>query len=69
MKGATADPLVSTSSPPNTSIMTRIGNSQYFLRTRWNVQNSLRNEIIGRYCQNCCVMDSGAGPGGSRITQ
>jgi hypothetical protein len=39
------------------------------LRARRKAQNSFRNEIIGRRYQNCCVMDSGDGPGGSRRTQ
>src|SRR5215472_1264992 len=44
MKGAMAEPLVSTKSPPNTAIMIRIGSNQNFLRTRRNSQNSRRND-------------------------
>jgi len=46
MKGAIAEPLVSTKRPPNTIIMIRIGSNQYFLRTRKNIQNSFKNEAI-----------------------
>src|SRR5437899_11982393 len=48
MKGAIAEPLVSTSRPPKISIMIRIGSSQYFLRARRKAQNSFRNEVIDR---------------------
>src|SRR5262245_16268682 len=47
MKGATAEPLVSTISPPKMTIMTKIGASQYFFRTRRNEQNSRRKDSIG----------------------
>src|SRR5262245_64916056 len=46
MKGATAEPLVSTIRPPNITIMTKMGISQYFLRTRRNNENSRRNDSI-----------------------
>src|SRR5262245_29692536 len=45
MNGATAVPFVSTINPPNTAIITKIGSSQNFLRTRKNAQNSRRNDI------------------------
>src|ERR1700691_5561774 len=47
MKGATAEPFASTSRPPNIAITRKTGSSQYFLRTRKNIQNSFRNETIG----------------------
>ncbi len=34
MNGATAEPSVNMTSPPNTTIMTKIGSIQNFLRTR-----------------------------------
>src|SRR5262245_34844682 len=46
MKGATAEPLVSTMRPPNSAIMTKMGISKYFLRTRRNNENSRRNDSI-----------------------
>src|SRR4051812_32530852 len=45
MKGATAEPLVNTTSPPNTTIMIMIGSSQNFLRTRMKRQSSARKSI------------------------
>src|ERR1700731_1078675 len=45
MKGAITEPLVSTTSPPNTTIMIRTGNSQNFLRTRINRQSSATKSI------------------------
>src|SRR5258708_1143268 len=47
MNGAITEPLVSTTSPPNTTIMTSIGNSQNFFRTRINRQSSTTKSI---YC-------------------
>src|SRR5436190_7691919 len=45
MNGATAEPWVSTSSPPNATIMMRIGSSQNFLRARMKRQSSARKSI------------------------
>src|SRR5260370_946730 len=45
MNGATTEPLVSTTSPPNTTIMIRIGNSQNFFLTRMNRQSSATKSI------------------------
>src|SRR4051812_4663824 len=45
MKGATADPLVRITSPPNTTIITRTGSNQNFLRTRMKRQSSARKSI------------------------
>ena len=45
MNGAIAEPLVRTTSPPNTTIMIRIGNSQNFFRTRINRQSSATKSI------------------------
>src|ERR1700693_4818123 len=45
MNGAIAEPLVSTTSPPNTTIMISIGNSQNFFRTRINRQSSATKSI------------------------
>ena len=61
MKGAIAEPLVSTIRPPKNSIIMKMGISQYFFRARRNNQNSRRNDII---VQNWFFMDSGVGPGG-----
>src|SRR5580704_18756298 len=46
MKGAITEPLVITTSPPNTTIMIRTGSSQYFLRTRMNRQSSATKSIL-----------------------
>src|SRR3982074_79357 len=46
MKGATAVPWVRTIKPPKITIMTRIGNSQYFLRSRMNAMSSARKAIV-----------------------
>src|ERR1700736_1645090 len=46
MKGAIAEPLVSTTSPPNTTIMIRIGSSQNFFRARINRQSSATKSIL-----------------------
>src|SRR5450759_2407054 len=46
MNGAIAEPLVSTTSPPNTTIMIRIGSSQNFFRTRINRQSSATKSIL-----------------------
>src|SRR5215831_12020695 len=51
MKGAMAEPLVSTKRPPNAAIMIRIGSSQNFLRTRRNKQNSRRNDSMGPFSE------------------
>ena len=40
MKGATADPCVSTINPPMSVIIMIMGNSQYFFLTRMKVHNS-----------------------------
>src|SRR5271165_4395171 len=45
MKGASAEPLLRTTSPPKTAIMKITGNSQYFLRVRRNAHSSCRNAI------------------------
>src|SRR5258708_591997 len=45
MKGAMALPWVITINAPRSTIMTRIGNSQYFLRTRRKLHSSLMNEV------------------------
>src|SRR5690242_10731448 len=45
MKGATAEPLTSTATLPNVSIMTRIGRSQNFLRTRMKRQSSAKKSM------------------------
>src|SRR6476619_2993926 len=45
MKGATADPLASTRSPPSTAIISTIGISQYFLRASRNSPSSRRNDM------------------------
>jgi hypothetical protein len=46
MIGATAEPLETTKRPPNTAIMMKMGNSQYFLRIRRNNKNSRANDDI-----------------------
>src|SRR6516162_6486937 len=46
MKGATAEPLVKTISPPKRAIMMNTGSSQNFFRTLRNAQNSRRKLII-----------------------
>ena len=65
MNGATAEPCVSTISPPKMTIITRIGRSQNFLRARRNCQSSFKNDVLFLgYHQNCCDIVSGGGPGG-----
>src|SRR3954452_25496630 len=44
MNGAIAEPCVSTIRLPKIIIMMRVGISQYFLRTRRNIQNSCRSD-------------------------
>src|SRR5258708_5524089 len=46
MKGAIAEPLVSTIKPPKITIMIRIGSSQNFLRSRMNAQSSTMMDPI-----------------------
>jgi hypothetical protein len=46
MKGAIAEPFVSTNKPPKIAIMIKTGSSQNFLRTRKNIQNSRRKDSI-----------------------
>src|SRR5262249_20276327 len=46
MKGATAEPLVRTISPPKMAMMMNTGSSQNFFRTPRNAQNSRRKLII-----------------------
>src|ERR1041385_505052 len=46
MNGAMTLPWVSTIRLPKISITIRIGISQYFLRTRRNIQNSRRNDSM-----------------------
>src|ERR1700675_21473 len=50
MKGAITEPLVSTTNPPNTTIISSTGNSQNFFRTRINRQSSATKSI-------CCPLD------------
>src|SRR3954447_4554393 len=45
MKGATAEPCARITSPPKISSISRIGVSQYFLRTRRNAQSSARIDM------------------------
>src|SRR5665647_2707626 len=45
MNGAITEPLVSTTSPPNTTIMINIGSSQNFFRARINRQSSATKSI------------------------
>src|ERR1041385_3932827 len=46
MNGATAEPLVSTTRPPNRTIIKKIGSSQYFLRTSTKRQSTARKSIV-----------------------
>ena len=46
MKGATAEPLVRTMSPPKAAMTKKIGSSQNFFRTRMKAQNSRKKLII-----------------------
>src|SRR5262249_42967911 len=46
MKGATAEPLVRTISPPKIAIMMNTGSNQNFFRTLRKAQNSRRKLII-----------------------
>ena len=68
MNGATAEPWLSTISPPNSAIITMIGKSQNFLRTRRNIHNSDKKDISSLR-QNWLRIVSGAGPGGVRSIQ
>src|SRR3974390_2615308 len=45
MNGATTEPLISTTNPPTTTIMMRLGSSQNFLRTHINRESSARKLI------------------------
>jgi hypothetical protein len=68
MNGAIAEPLPSTTTPPNTAVNIKIGSSQNFLRTRMNSQSSARKDTMRR-AQNWCFMVSEAGAVGSRRIQ
>src|ERR1044071_5104367 len=46
MNGATAEPWERTINPANAPIMTRIGSSQYFLRSRMYSSNSVIKDIV-----------------------
>src|SRR6185369_13292630 len=46
MNGATADPWVSTMSPPNSTRISTIGRSQNFFRSRMNAQSSTTKSPI-----------------------
>src|SRR5258706_8787864 len=46
MKGATAEPWVSTTSPPRATMITTIGHSQYFLRARMKRHRSFTSDSI-----------------------
>src|SRR3979409_2369816 len=46
MNGAITEPLVSTTSPPNTTIMISTGSSQNFFRTRINRQSSATKSMF-----------------------
>jgi hypothetical protein len=61
MKGATAEPWVSMIRPPKMTIMMKMGNSQYFLRTQ---KRPKLVEERQHQSQNWFFMDSGVGPGG-----
>jgi hypothetical protein len=45
MNGAMTDPLLSTTNPPKTAIITMIGSIQNFLRTRMKAHSSNTNAI------------------------
>ncbi len=45
MNGATAEPWLSITNPPNTAIMTNTGNNQNFLRTLMKAQSSVMKSI------------------------
>lgn len=66
INGATAVPLVKRIRPPKMTIVIRIGSNHIFLRTFRKSHNSDKKDITN---QNCCFMDSGLGPGGSRWIQ
>jgi hypothetical protein len=53
MKGATAEPFVSTISPPKRAITTNTGKSQYFLRMRRNPQNSCKKDSMIQFRIGC----------------
>jgi hypothetical protein len=46
MKGATTDPWARINSPPRINITIIIGANHNFLRTRRNVQSSIKNSIF-----------------------
>src|SRR6266545_4297880 len=45
MNGATAEPLASTIKPPSTTMTSKIGINQYFLRIRIYAHSSIRNDM------------------------
>ena len=72
MNGATAEPWVRTTSPPNNARTIRIGASQNFLRARRNLQSSSTNDMrlpMMTFIQNWSLRLSGGGPGGVRGIQ
>src|SRR5688572_13817134 len=61
MNGATTLPLLSTISPPNTTIMNRIGSIQYFLRACMKDQSSEKNIPMAASELVCHCFGSGSG--------
>src|SRR5215472_9951446 len=56
MKGATAEPCVSTISAESNNIVTRIGASHHFLRTRMNAQSSPKIESLLDDCATLVLL-------------
>jgi hypothetical protein len=69
MNGAITDPWVATSKAPNNAIVTSMGASQNFLRTRRNSQNSVRKLLILHFFQNCRLILDTPPSGVSRLIQ
>ena len=65
MKGAIAEPLVSTIRPPKMTIIMKMGISQYFFRARRNDQNSRRNDSMRLKIGSSWIR--AVGPGGDPV--
>src|SRR5262245_21202603 len=66
MNGATAEPWVRTTRPPNSTSTTTMGRSQNFFRSRMNIHSSTANSLMGGY--SCSELPQQVGTG-SRLPE
>jgi hypothetical protein len=67
MNGATAEPWLSTIKPPKIAMVMMTGQQPVFLADAQEGPEFLQECDHG--AQNCCLNDSGCGPGGLRLIQ